>query len=316
MKLLFLIFAIIPFTIFAQKANDLGVYDYYALHQKNEPKQGFIVLSDMFPFDEFKGDNNIIAPEHLGEFEFSNDNYHELKGENRDRFLGALKIQETDFLFVNNLNLNKIKSFKVSQLKLTAFLSPYRPDITVHNWDYLIGFELGSVQMPFNPPDIYGQTIFSCVGAKNPFNQGKAEPMKWKKVNQSEFIWKLEKDETPKHMLDIKYKSVYKFKWSKLNYYVREIYAGDFLYGYYLVVTKSKSGEKVNSMLFFESEGTYLQPLNGQKNSSGDLQFTGYIFKDKPPIIYGFQSNSFGCPYISFADDTDNYLWLKCDNRH
>jgi len=315
MKFLVVIFTSYSFLSFSQSQDDLAVYDYQIIHEENTPTAGFVVLSDMFPFGDFKEDN-IIAPENLGEFEYTNDNYHQLKGIYRKRFLNQLKIEESDFLYVNNLSTNKLKTFRVSDLKLTAFLTPYGPDIPIHNWDYLIGFELDSLTLPFSTPEVYGHTIFSCVADKNPFNKGKAQLMKWEKIDSSEFIWEMSEDERPKFMLPPTYKEAYLFKWGKLNFYVREIQGGEFLFGHYLVVADAKTNEKITSMFFFESEGTYLEPLNGQKNAYTDRQFTGYIFKDKPPIIYGFQSNSFGCPYISFASKTQELLWLRCDNRH
>jgi hypothetical protein len=120
MRILILLVLLTPHLVSAQANNDLSVYDYYLIHQNNEPQCGFVVLSDGFPYNDFK-EKNIIAPENLGEFEYSNDNYHELRSVYRERFLSGLKIKETDFLFVNNLNKNKINSFKVKDLKLTAF---------------------------------------------------------------------------------------------------------------------------------------------------------------------------------------------------
>ena len=303
------------FDSFAQVKEELEVYNYYILHEENEPKCGFVVLSDAFPYADYQTEN-IIAPENLGEFEYTNDNYHEVKGVYRERFLNELSIKDSDILFVNNLNQNKVSSFKVIDLKLTAHLTPYGPNSPIENWDYLIGFELDSTQLPFKTPETYNQTIFSCVAAENPFNAGKAVEMIWEKVDTSEFIWQLTPEEKPKYMLLETRKDVYRFNWDGKNFYVQEVQTRENMFGYHLVVADENSNKKISSAFFFESESTYLQPLNGQKNSGATLQFTGFVFKNKPPIIYGFTSNTFGCPYISFAGKNEKSIWLKCDNRH
>ena len=315
MKALLTLIILLPFIALATITEELRVYDYYIIQENNEVRTGFVVLSDGFPYEDYK-ENNIIAPENLGEFEYTNDNYHTVNGIYRQRFLKALGITETDSLFVNNLSTNTIKEFKVKSLKLTAFLTPYGPNTPIENWDYLVGFELDSLKLPFKTPETYNQTIFSCVGPTNPFNLGKAKPMQWEKIDNSEFIWELTPEETPKYMLPEERKDAFLFKLGKMNFYVQEIQAGEYMFGYHLVVADSKTNEKLFSTFFFESESSYTQPLNGQKNSWTTLQFTGYIFKDKPPIIYGFQSNTFGCPYISFADKDEPLVWLRCDNRH
>jgi hypothetical protein len=45
-------------------------------------------------------------------------------------------------------------------------------------------------------------------------------------------------------------------------------------------------------------------------------QWTGKLFKNKPPVILGFQYVAFGCPGITFLSPTEKDIYIYCDNRH
>lgn len=62
-----------------------------------------------------------------------------------------------------------------------------------------------------------------------------------------------------------------------------------------------------------------LVPLNvvgHAKDWRSKTQWTGEIFKDRPPVIFGFLFHSSGCPSIDFIEQSENSVRINCDNRH
>ena len=87
-------------------------------------------------------------------------------------------------------------------------------------------------------------------------------------------------------------------------------------YAFHLIVINNSKSKVVFNHIFEGSEGKHTLPLATAKNKELDInQWTGAIFKGKPPIIYGFLGHSFGCPMIQFAGNEPPILIL-CDNRH
>lgn len=68
----------------------------------------------------------------------------------------------------------------------------------------------------------------------------------------------------------------------------------------------------------YESEGCSLSPPNYTREEfNGEaFQWTGRLFKDKPPVFFGFQWFSFGCPYIDLIQTPGSIVPILCDNRH
>jgi hypothetical protein len=45
-------------------------------------------------------------------------------------------------------------------------------------------------------------------------------------------------------------------------------------------------------------------------------QWTGRLFKNKPPVSFGFEYQSFGYHGITLLSETEKEIWISCDNRH
>jgi len=103
-----------------------------------------------------------------------------------------------------------------------------------------------------------------------------------------------------------------------LDYFLQTSVRDEDLRSRLLVVKKSASNTVVFSRVYYDSEGTRLVPLNYQDRFSPDkiYQWTGEVFKDKSPIIFGFSGHSFGCRSIDFISKTEPPIYTRCDNRH
>ncbi|MFI8605669.1 hypothetical protein ACIGCP_14490 [Cellulophaga baltica] len=68
-----------------------------------------------------------------------------------------------------------------------------------------------------------------------------------------------------------------------------------------------------------EGESSSKAPLRikGEKyDYEENLQYVGRLFKNRPPVVFGFTFKSFGCPSINFIDKNELPIFILCDNRH
>jgi len=78
-----------------------------------------------------------------------------------------------------------------------------------------------------------------------------------------------------------------------------------------------KDNEKIYDFVLYPSEGGSFAPIVKKGDKEKDYhQFTGKIFKDKPPVIFGFMYVSFGCPGVHVLDKKIKRIRILCDNRH
>ena len=175
------------------------------------------------------------------------------------------------------------------------------------------------------PYDELGYSYYNTVVAvenSNPFSPGQIDEILWKKVNQSNFpevqlserhkSWKSEWAETATR------NEVYQFVSVHYVFYIQNLIREGGMGGRHLVALNSKNGKVEFSTFYFDSEGTYLLPLNGAEPArmEGTSQWVGKLFEGKPPVVFGFYGNSFGCPAIDFVDLEMAPIYIKCDNRH
>ena len=313
--------AILSFFLLYETAISQSIYSLQSFQHHSTEANGFVTLTDMFPFSQ-NADSFVIADKNLGDIEIKDDNVHELVEPYRSRFLKRKNIQETDSIFVYSLQLNKCYSFRVMDISLMAHLSPYGPDMPITTDQYMIGFEFGSDGLPYEELGYYYYNTIVAIEKSNPFNVGSIEEITWEKTENSNFPefelseihrrWKTEWVENATRS------DVFSFVSGYSVYYIQNMTRDGGMIGRHLAVVNSKNGKIVFSTFYFDSEGTYLLALNGVESMrmEGTSQWTGKLFADKPPIIFGFYGNSFGCPAINFVDQLLEPIYIQCDNRH
>ena len=86
----------------------------------------------------------------------------------------------------------------------------------------------------------------------------------------------------------------------------------------HLVIRTEEEELVVLNRYFMDSEGSYLEPLNDVNESYSDTytQWTGKLFKNNPPVVFGLLGHSFGCPSIYFLEEGMEPVGILCDNRH
>jgi len=242
-----------------------------------------------------------------------------LEGTYRERLLEQAGISETDKVFVYQYTQDRHYVYPVSSLKTIATQSPYGGGGWANVEDgYMFGFSFRD-KWPQKADDLLYFGLVA-VGKETPFLQGHIHPMIWEPIPQDSF---------PAVSLDE--------RWQKRLQYYRERfvpqayhYRQDSL-TYSLLHLSPKRGEQgafhlmvtcKGEVLFNEakndSEGGLLYPLSvkGQENLSRTYQWSGYLLKNHPPVMLGFLSTIFGCPWIDLLDGSGKKITIHCDNRH
>jgi hypothetical protein len=284
----------------------------------------FIPLSDEFLFRWSDHPDSLVIDSIYLQKNDGNRNYHVLSKEKRALVLSQTQILENDSIFIFNLKLDSIVGFRVKDVPLIAMLSPYANDRKPRAYDFQFGFEFKS--KPLNEAEY--SYIFVTTCAINPFVKGGIKPIKWEKMDSTRF---------PKTEMN-KWDSAYVKRTHPLQYFHyidgeleymvqnrgRDSVAG----GRKVVVISTKSNDVLFSGVFQDRESTSLLPLNGIESHYSDNSFdfnfqqTGLLFKNKPPVIYGFLGYSFGCPGMSYIGSQGlegsevKGLRIHCDNRH
>lgn len=240
-----------------------------------------------------------------------------LNKKQRKEFLKKTNISESDSIFIYEIETDLIHSYKIKDLPAIAcgsiFYYAY-PNPTKSERDFEFGFDLkksyqGSYQN------------FAFIGKESPFQKGKLKPIFWEKIEESEFPENFKNDATlysqKFSFKDVAFGESFKFSNNQYDYYLQNLQNEKRIYARYLVIIDSDTNVAVLNKVYSESEGTFLKQLNLETNSlNTQFQWTGELFKNKPPIIFGFLSSMFGCPSIDFLSDKEPPIPILCDNRH
>lgn len=312
-------------------AQDLAIFD---LELRKNESVGFISLSDVYPLSE-RPDSLAIPNledelnDKLGKLPenptdesiekvkdqfIKNAEYFILSSKYRKIFLSKTKILETDLVFIYDYSLDVLISFTVKNLNIVACLNIYGADWPYSQNDYMIGFEINKKFLTgFGK---YPSNTLVYVGKENPFVQGQLKHIVWKKIETTDFptsaVSSKDTSELREYFRAYQYVTgtTYKYEKEGLQYFIQDFIRlqDNFIPAKRLIVIDLKTKETIFNKHYFSSEGTSFAPLNNQ--------WTGKLFKNKPPVIFGFQYESFGCPSITLLDSMENEVGINCDSRH
>lgn len=285
--------------------NNFNIYN-VSLVQRNELMDVFISVSDIYtdslsiPSDFIKNQKNIP---------FEQLQYLELDGEHRKKMLSGMHLTENDSLYLFNYEFNKLQKTPLSKLKTVAYLTPYAPEgEEVDAGSYMIGFQI-ETQKGMDIFDRYSNAV-AYFGNKDPFVQNKIKPMQWEKSVT---------DVSKKYFSGskLKYGKTYQFKYNDLTYYLQDFLEDDIVQERRLAVINNRQEKIFEKTITTGGDGAEFTPLNGiETDGPNKFQWTGDLFKGKPPVVFGFVSQSFGCPSITFLDKRHKDITINCDNRH
>jgi hypothetical protein len=307
-KQLFIFFLIAVNGLTTLTAQDLQLFDLRFYEKDSIQSLAFISLSEIYPLS--KNPDSLAIP-NLTEKEIEeapNFTCFKLDSTYRKRFLAATTISETDKVFIYDYSINALRTFTVKNLKVVACLNIYGADWPYSQDDFMIGFEVNKNAL--SGSDKYFTHSLAYIGKANPFVRGQIKPIIWQKIEPADYPSK----EFPAYDTSYTGKCVtgdtYKFETKGLHYFVQDLVslADNWVSVKRLIVIDIKTKEIVYEKNFYSGESASWASLNNQ--------WTGRLFKNKPCVIFGFNSVSFGCPSIEFINPTEKTIYINCDNRH
>jgi len=294
---------------------DLLIYQLQTAYtnMEDEITTGFISLSDQYKLVEHP--DSLAIPQ-----AFLNAGREKrtipLNGTYRKQLLNQTNIKESDVVSIYAYKQQEIFTFKVKDLKTLAILSPYEMlQGEKSQYDYQIGFEINPDSIPGE--DNYYDGYLVYIGNNKPFKKNSLQPIRWEQVDSTCFPSKNKRPKPLASNIYIKGKT-FEFVSDNYLYYIQNVdllHAGTF--ARHLAIVNRENNQIVLSKFYTNSEGSSLESLNIENDNLEMLnQWTGQLFKDSSPVVFGFLYMSFGCPRIYFIDQSSNSIYINCDNRH
>lgn len=286
---------------------DFNLFDVYSIDH-NGFLDSFISVSDIYN-DPHPVPEDVIKKQKQTPFEKLK--YLELDAQYRKKMLDAIHLTENDFLFIYNYESNTLEKTPIKTLKAVAYLSPYVSEgDEIDGYSYMLGFKVNSQKSTDASYSLYNNTV-AAFGNQNPFVENKMKPIKWEKAGP---------EISKKYFSGIKleYGKTYQAQYDDLTYYLQDFLQDKQITERKLIVFNGKKEKIFEKSFVNEGEGEEFYPLNGVEMDVADYnsQWTGYLLKGKPIVVFGFLSQSFGCPVITFLDKKEPAMEIKCDNRH
>lgn len=302
---------------------DLNIFELWLTEKNKNDSVGFISLSDIVPFHD---NMDLIAMPDSKNTKYENVNYIVLSSTYRQRFFNKTKICEEDTVFIYDYSTDVILKFIAKDLNIAAVLTldlddvqeylKANPPIDIKTY-YQIGFEINRKFLK-EVGGHYRENALAYIGKQNPFEKGQIKPVVWSKINANSF---------PKIAINTKYakkfnayrsQDAYKSDIDSFTLLIQNFSEKDsIILARRLLVLKANTNQLVYESYYYNDEGTGLAPLNNTYQAyNATYQWTGKLFRNKPPVLFGFEFVGYGCPSISFLGKNQNDIYIKCDNRN
>ncbi|MCF8254476.1 MAG: oxidoreductase [Bacteroidia bacterium] len=290
------------------KAQNLSVFSLMYLEKENKQSFVFVSLSELYSFNEPTDFQILPDLEDIPEKESKNHQRIQLNSISRKHFLSKVHISETDIVYIYSYEKNKLISFPVSNLNLVAHLNLYGGNWPYSKYDYMIGLEIDKKYL-IDYENYYLNTLVS-IGKKSPFVLHQMHPVVWKKIDKSTIpAFPINPNDTSRLLrTPIQLTNAYFYKLNGLTCFLEEYTAGEIVNARRLLVVKSGTKTLICERVYYDHESASPAPLTEQ--------WAGNLFKNKAPVIFGFEYISFGCPTIILVDPNEKDIIINCDNRH
>ncbi len=228
----------------------------------------------------------------------------------RTRFLKGCGLSNWDSLFAYSYRNHRLQSFSIRQCNVAAVLNPYGGFMPLNAEDYMFCLSLDAKDFEGFEPDF--THTFVSVGSVNPFHSGSLKNVVWTPSSQAEIPIKLNYTIDYSFSGPVKPFTVFRYEQDGYQFFIQnyeETGKNDTeIRVKVLSVHGKKSGELICQQILYTGESASFAGM--------EEQYAGKLFKHLPPVIFGLQYESFGCPAIYFLDKQLEPLRLKCDNRH
>jgi hypothetical protein len=301
-------------TIIVPKTNEpnLAIYDLDISENNQKDSIAFVSLSDNYILSEHPDSLAIPSLKHKAEKDAQ---YLNLNSTYRKRFLSKMKISETDTVFIYDYSVSILKTYSVKNLNVIARINDYGANWPYSQFDYMIGFEINAKSLK-NSNKYYRYNLV-YIGKKSPFIIGQVKPVIWKKIKSKNFLSIPINPEEISQIHQCIKGNAYNYTTKNRQYFIQEFIRDNKVAVRHLLVLELKTKKTICQKIYYDHESASLAPLNlSQFNIDNIDQWAGELFINKPPVIFGFEYVSFGCPSITFVDQSEKDIYINCDNRH
>lgn len=273
-------------------------------------KTATVSLSDIFNYDLeqdslYLPDLSAYSTDTAAEVQFI-----PLEEPYRTRFLKGCGLSNRDSLFAYSYRNQRLQSFSIRQCDVVAVLNPYGGFMPLNAEDYMFCLSLNAKDFDGFESDF--THTFVSVGSANPFYSGSVQNVVWTPSSQAEIPIKLNYTIDYSFSGPVKPFTVFRYEQDGYQFFIQnyeETGKNDTeIRVKVLSVYGKNSGELSCQQILYTGESASFAGM--------EEQYAGKLFKHLPPVIFGLQYESFGCPAIYFLDKQLEPLILKCDNRH
>ena len=289
-------------------AQDLQLYEMYEPGGDTANSTAFVSLSDNYPLYDY---DSLAMPD-VSWLTYGEANYIKLGKPYRQHFLKTVKISEEDKLFIYDYANEVLATVPVKEAATVAWLNDYVfGDGPFSQSDYRIGFEITKNQLKGIEPSPY---VLVYVGKESPFISRRLKRMDWQQIKPSEMPdveMSAQNKAKVQEYLEGKYTfgNAYRSEAHGYVFFIQNYaYEEESAFGRRLIALDAKTQKPVLEQFYHTSEGSMPAELGEQ--------WTGYLFKNKPPVLFGLEWLSFSCPEIYFLSPEHEPLYINCDNRH
>ena len=275
----------------------------------DEIRRGFVNLSELYPFDYENESTTIIPKDKLGQepIQFSKNQGNEI--------LKRIGFSKKDSLYIFSFSKDSVYKIPISEFKMIAYLNPYtRGDRNTKEYEYEIGLNL---EDKFSDKG----DNFAYVGIENPFQTGKIKPLIWSKTDNDNFPLQKPNINNQNKSDNISVET-YTLSLLHFKYFIQShIYHTNNrsrVRRHQLIVIDTTNNKITTELNYHSSESISISPVykSSDEKMENYYSWTGELFKNKPPIIYGMYGNSFGCSTVDFITANEPSIRIFCDNRH
>jgi hypothetical protein len=307
---------------FQSRRDSLFLFDLNLTEGHKGDTIGFVSVSDIYSlpgnlYSPADSVTQLVIPD-LKNKKPEDTRYLTLTAKYRKRMLAGTGISETDSLFVYDYANDVLLTFPVKSLNVVASLSIYE-DATeaMHSaMDYQIGFEINRKSLD-GLNGHYFPSAYVYIGAKNPFTKGQMHPIVWKKINPKDIPEVSLDTGSVSELKNYKFNCAYSFESDSFRYYLQQYSKTEQQSTALRLLVINFANDVVFNALYSENESSSPAPISIADSSRNEHeQWTGHLFKNRPPVILGFEYISFGCPILPYLDKSKKFVDLMCDNRH
>ncbi|WP_196893431.1 hypothetical protein [Aureivirga marina] len=240
--------------------------------------------------------------------------YIRLNSSQKKSFYKSIPFSEKDTIYVYDYSHENILKSPVSELDIVATLSGYIDNNPPYDaYDYYYSFDVDAY--PFQ------EHSYVFIGKENPFQTNQLEEIIWKKIPKTEFPKEFSLDLIKSKKIKQWFEGAtpgdsYKFNYKHFEYYIQILKKESYLEQRYFIIKDTISNKFIFETVQYNSEGSELNSLITEDSKYSGSQLTGTLFKNKPPVIFGFYTESFGCTGFTFLDKLEPPITIRCDNRH